>query len=45
MAKKKKKPAIKLGRATWHIRGVTQVQKNGKAYNRQKSERDWRKEE
>lgn len=45
MAKKKKKPAIKLGRAQWLIRGVTQVQKNGKAYNRQKAKQDWRKEE
>lgn len=45
MTNKKKKPAIKLGRATWHVRGVTQVQQNGKAYNRQKAKRDWQKED
>lgn len=41
---KKKKPAIKLGRATWHIRGTTQIKGSDKAYNRKKEKQNWKKE-
>lgn len=41
---KKKKPAIKLGRATWHIRGNTQVKQSDKRYNRKRQKQDWQKE-
>lgn len=41
---KKKKPVIKLGRATWHIRGTTQVKKSDKLYNRKRDKQNWKRE-
>ncbi|BCO16240.1 hypothetical protein_gp187 [Bacillus phage vB_BceM_WH1] len=41
--KKKKKPAIKLGRATWHIRPTTKVKESGKVYKRKSQ--NWQNEE